>query len=44
MDNILPSLQFDGDGIASRMWWELDDYLEFHIFGREQGKELSEVF
>lgn len=38
MDNILPSLQFGGDGIASRMRWKLDVYLEFHIFVREQRK------
>lgn len=38
MDNVLPSLQFGGDGIASWMWWKLDDYLEFHIFVREQRK------
>lgn len=38
MDNVLPSLQFGGDGIALWMWWELDDYLEFHIFVREQRK------
>lgn len=38
MDNVLPSLQFGGDGIASWMRWKLDDYLEFHIFVREQRK------
>lgn len=27
-----------GDGIASRMQWKLDVYLEFHIFVREQRK------